>query len=135
VVITLGNMGSSGQPQASPEPGIPENVRAEVLDVIQDVLEWQLAEARWPAIEHILMAMDAACRMGDQEGLETATVDLELAGPLRITRIGATPIIPAPPPIRNRLNQLVFALGGTTLAAQPQPAEDDGTGNDVSHRD
>jgi hypothetical protein len=130
----LNGGGTFDETRAGPDPSIPGDVRAEALDVVQDVIQWRLAEARWSAIEQTLTAMDTACQMGDREGLEAATVHLELAGPLRIVRIGATPILPPPPPIRDRLNRLVFALGGTTLAPQQQPSEDAGTDSDDHHR-
>jgi CATRA-Associated Small Protein len=96
-------------------------IRAEALDVLSDALQWQLAETRWPAIEQVLAAMDAAVTGRDLHALMAATADLELAGPLRITRIGATPILPAPPKIRDRLNQLVFTLGGVPAASDEDP--------------
>jgi hypothetical protein len=90
--------------------------RAEALDVLSDVRQWQLAGPRWQAIEQILDAMAAALEAGDVEALTAATADLELAGPLRIVRIAATPVTPPPVPIRDRLNRLVFVLGGTAVA-------------------
>jgi hypothetical protein len=99
-------------------------VRAEALDLLQDALEWQLAEGRWQAIEHTLIAMDAALAANDLAALTAATADLELAGPLRITRIGATPMVPAAPPIRDRLNHLVYVLGGKQeTREEPDTAE------------
>jgi hypothetical protein len=93
-------------------------VRAEALDLLKDALHWHLAEARWQAIEHVLITMDAALTVSDLAALAAATADLELAGPLRITRIGATPVVPPPPPIRDRLNRLVYVLGGRMLTPE-----------------
>jgi hypothetical protein len=97
------------------------DVRAEALDVISDALQWRLADARWQAIEQVLVVMEAALTTGDVAVLEAATADLELAGPLRITRIGTPPVVPPPPPIRDRLNQLVYSLGGFPAAKQEEP--------------
>jgi len=101
---------------ASGDSGDVADVRAEALDVVSDALQWQLAGARWQAIERVLIAMDAALQVGDPEALAAASADLELAGPLRITRIGATPVIPPAPPVRDRLNRLARSLGGTPRA-------------------
>lgn len=129
--VTLGGMVSSGGPPGSWDADDVVDVRAEALDVVSDALQWRLADARWQAIEPVLAAMDAALAAGDLDALAAATADLELAGPLRITRIGATPIVPPAPPIRDRLNQLVHSLGGIPATQQGRPedagADDDGT--------
>jgi CATRA-associated small protein len=96
-------------------------VRAEALDVVSDALQWQLAQTRWDAIEQILTEMGAALATGDADALAKATAELELAGPLRILRISATPIVAADPRVRDQLNQLVFSLGGTSAGpGEPQ---------------
>jgi hypothetical protein len=88
---------------------IPE-VRLAALDVLTDVLEWRLAEERWARVTEIVQTLDNALSTGDLVALEAATVDLELAGPVRIIRVGATPQIPAPPPVRERINRMVHSL-------------------------
>jgi hypothetical protein len=106
------------------------DARAEALDVVTDALQWRLAEPRWQAIEQVLATMDAALEAGDQQALMEATADLELAGPLRITRIGSTPVFSPSPLIRDRLNRLVYSLGGTPTAngevAGLKPEDGDG---------
>jgi hypothetical protein len=119
----------SGEAPPDWESGDVIDMRAEALDVVSDALEWRLAEARWEAVEQVLVVMDAALEAGDPDALAAATADLELAGPLRITRIGATPVVPPAPPIRDRLDRLVHSLGGGP-AAQHQEDEDSGAGND-----
>lgn len=121
-------MDPSGGPPADWEPGDDADVRAEALDVISDALEWRLAEARWQAIEQVLSAMEAALEADNMDALAAATADLELAGPLRITRIGATPVVPPTTPVRDRLNQLVHSLGGIPVAQHHEP-DDAGTGD------
>jgi hypothetical protein len=104
-------------------------LRAEALDAVSDALQWRLAGSRWAAIEGMLAAMDAALQAKDPEALASAITDLELAGPVRITRIGATPIVPPSPPVRERLNRLVHVLGGAAVPSEGQPeragADDD----------
>jgi CATRA-associated small protein len=121
--VTLSSMSSLEEPGPGWNPADTGSVRAEALDVISDALSWRLAGTRWAAIEQVLVAMDAALAAGDVTALATATTDLELAGPVRITRIGADPVVPPPPAIRDRLNQLVHSLGGVPAAGQPDPGQ------------
>jgi hypothetical protein len=119
IFVTLTSM--SSLEEAGPGVNSPDTVgvRADALDVISDVLSWRLADTRWAAIEQVLAAMDAALTAGDVPTLALATTDLELAGPVRITRIGAPPVVPPPPAVRDRLNRLVYSLGGVPAADQP----------------
>jgi hypothetical protein len=122
-------MVSRDEPAADPDSGNGADVRAEALDIISDVLQWRLADGRWRAIQQVLAAMDDALAAGDVDALAAATADLELAGPLRITRIGAPPIVPPTPPVRDLLNRLVHSLGDSPVAQQHQvedTREDDG---------
>lgn len=114
-------MNSLGEPSPRRDSGDVFDVRAEALGVISDALRWRLADARWQVVEQVVAAMAGALAAGDLKALTAATADLELAGPVRITRIGAMPIVPPPPPVRDRLNQLVHSLGGTPAV------QDDGT--------
>jgi hypothetical protein len=92
---------------------LDDETSAEALDVLGDLLEWQLAPQRWERVEQIVVAMAEALAAGDADGLREATAELELAGPVRVTRIGATPLVPAPERVRDRANHLVHSLGGT----------------------
>ena len=114
-------MGFPDRPPRS-DAGAFTEARAEALDVVSDVLQWQLHEARWRPLEQVLAAMDAAVAAGDTAGLMAATANLELAGPLRVTRIGAAPVVPAPAAVRDRLNRLVYALGGALEQEQQETA-------------
>jgi hypothetical protein len=89
--------------------GQADGVRAEALQVVLDALVWQLAPARWQAVDQALAAMEAAVAANDQAALAEATADLEVAGPLRLNRIGDTSDDP-PPDVRDRLNRLVYSL-------------------------
>ena len=88
------------------------SARAEAVEVLQDAFEWRLTAARWGRIEPILDALAAALAGGDGSALQEATADLELAGPVRIGRVGDEPLLPPSPPARDRLNHLLDELGG-----------------------
>src|SRR5215469_17602715 len=115
-------MVSSDGPPAGWNTGSGIDVRAEALDVLSDVRQWRLADARWRAVEQVLIAMDAAVQADDSDALMAATADLELAGPLRLTRIDATPVGPPARPVRDRLNRLE-SLGGTVPEQQREPED------------
>lgn len=121
--VTLGSMSSLEEPGPGWNSADTGSVRTEALDVLSDALSWRLAGPRWAAIEQVLAAMDAALAAGDVATLAAATTDLELAGPVRIIRIGADPAVPPPTTVRDRLNQLVHSLGGVPAADQPEPAQ------------
>lgn len=92
-------------------------IRAEALDALSDALRWKLADRRWQEIHGVLAGMATALESGDMAAFAEATAHLELAGPLRITPIGAA----AGPPreVRDLLNQLVHTLGGVTADQRP----------------
>jgi hypothetical protein len=121
--VTLGSMSSQEEPGPGWNSADTGGVRTDALDVLSDALSWRLVGPRWAAIEQVLAAMDAALAAGDVAALAAATTDLELAGPVRITRIGAVPVVPPPPAIRDRLNRLVHSLGGVPAADQPDPGQ------------
>ncbi|MFI0480907.1 CATRA system-associated protein [Actinomadura sp. 9N215] len=99
-----------------PSPATMEIIE-DALDVLGDLLMWRFPLERWARIEPVAARMQEACAAGDEAALRNATADLELMGPDRITRIGDTPVVPPPPRIRERANQLIHSLGGN--AAQP----------------
>jgi hypothetical protein len=96
--------------------------------VVEDALEWRLHPSRWERIAPIVAALTEALEHGDREALVTATADLELAGPLRITRIGDDPLVPPPPPVRDRLNRLVHTLGDVAVADELMAGDEDAAG-------
>lgn len=122
------------------QPGVPSGrrpptaerearVKADAIDVLRDVLGWELALPRWQEVERIVASIEAALTVADVDAVRDATVDLKLLGPVRITRIGATPQLPVPDPVRERTNHLIHSLGGASPATptdtSAQGAEDD----------
>jgi|HubBroStandDraft_5_1064220.scaffolds.fasta_scaffold246073_2 hypothetical protein len=89
----------------------PQVLQDAVL-VLEDLLTMELSPARWEGVAGILEALAAEVAAGDLSNLAEATIQLELAGPVRLTRIGAMPTEPPPPRVRERINQLVHSLSG-----------------------
>lgn len=99
-------------------------VRHDALSVLPDVLSWRLSTARWEAIAGGVEALAAYLDLGDLAGAREIVIQLELAGPVRITRIGAVPQEPPPPRVRERVNELIHRLsGGEGLAAGSKPGD------------
>jgi hypothetical protein len=91
-------------------------IQDDALAVLQEVLDWELSSPRWNAIAGILDALAVSLDQGDLDTVVKATIQLEQAGPVRVTMIGATPTEPPPPPVRERANQLIHRLSGGTEA-------------------
>lgn len=87
-------------------------VLEDAIHVLEDLLLWELTAARWEGVAGILEAVAAEVAADDLSNLAEATIQLELAGPVRITRIGAMPTEPPPPRVRERINQLIHRLSG-----------------------
>jgi hypothetical protein len=98
----------------------------DALDVLSDLSEWRLSEARWEEVERVVATMQAALAAGDSAMLGEATADLELLSPIRITRVGATPTVPAPERVRERRNQLEQTL---VIGRRPSQSRDTETAN------
>ena len=94
-------------------------LRADALDVLQDLSQWRMTEPRWATVRSALHAMRAAYDAGDVEALRSAVYDLELAGPVRANSIGGAEIGGPPEPVYDVSNGLVHDLSGT-----PPPPED-----------
>jgi hypothetical protein len=103
-----------GEPADSSPSVDPDEVRSETiadaLDVLGDLGAWRLAEPRWAQVETILESLVTAVAHGDVDGLRRATAELEVIGPVRITRIGATPTVAPPRRVRDITNHLVHQL-------------------------
>lgn len=93
-------------------PAPDEEVRADALDVLQDVSAWRLTEARWAAVGPAVHELAAAVRDGRADTAGAAVSDLELLGPVRAKRLGDPPTVPAPEPVREEINELVDTLNG-----------------------
>lgn len=90
---------------------IDEETRAEALDVLTDLLGWQMAAEGWEIVELLVESMALALAAGDPAKVRAATINLELVGPVRVPRIGADGKTPPPERVRDRVNRLVHAHG------------------------
>ncbi|MEU4877112.1 CATRA system-associated protein [Streptomyces sp. NPDC021608] len=101
---------------------IDDETRSDAVEVLGDLLEWQLSPGRWDRVQALVDELADILAAGDGDGVRAVTAELELSGPVRITRIGATPVIPAPPRTRDQANHLIHALG----VPPPQDAQREG---------
>lgn len=106
--------------------GFDDETRADAVAVLTDILEWQLVPQRWERVEQIVDSLAEALAGGDVAAVREATAELELAGPVRATRIGATPLVPVPERVRDRTNHLVHSLGSTPQHPPGGPANSSG---------
>ncbi|MDT0353624.1 CATRA system-associated protein [Pseudonocardia charpentierae] len=101
----------------APTP-IDPDVRSDALDVLQDAVQWRLAETRWAVIGSVVSRLAAAVCTGDGDRTRTAVAELELLGPVRATPVGRTPTVPPPDAVREEINELVHTLDGRS---EPSP--------------
>jgi hypothetical protein len=101
----------------SPDRGTREGAR----QVLEYILKLELAPARWERLAGLIEIAIDATEAGDLDGLRQATVELELAGPVRVIRIGDTPVVPPPPKVRERVNYLVDALRAADTEDEDEP--------------
>ncbi|GAA0986344.1 hypothetical protein GCM10009555_063560 [Acrocarpospora macrocephala] len=63
-------------------------ITADALDSLRDVLDWRSTPAHWAKISRIIDAMATALERNDLAGLRTATIELDLASPYRVLKVG-----------------------------------------------
>jgi hypothetical protein len=105
---------------------LDDETRADAVAVLLDVLEWQLVPQRWKWVEQLVDSFADALAGGDVAAMREATAELELAGPVRVTRIGATPLVAVPEPMRDRAEYLVHSLGSISRPPPEGPADSSG---------
>jgi len=96
----------------------------ELLDVLDDVQQWKLAPSRWERVDHILDTIVGAVAATDLATLLNAITELELAGPVRVLRIGAGEVVSIPESVRDRVNHLVHTLRTGEESPPPPPRRD-----------
>ncbi|WP_305785579.1 CATRA system-associated protein [Symbioplanes lichenis] len=91
----------------------------DALDVLQDLVLWQLVPDRWSQVDRLLGRIAAAFAAGDADEVRAAVAYLELSGPVRALRIGTAGVDGIPEPVLERRNTLVHALVREQRRAAP----------------
>jgi hypothetical protein len=107
----------------NPREDWDDEIVGDALDVLQDLVLWQLVPERWAQVGGILDRIISALATRDVEELHDAVADLELNGPVRALRIGSTGETGIPEPILERRNTLVHALTDERKAPIPMEAD------------
>jgi len=103
-----------------------DDLREDAVDVLRDALVWRLEDGQWRAVAQAVDALVAALVAGDASSFREALYDLELAGPVRATRIEDAEALSPPEPVRERVNELIHTLDGRP--ADPQSTDDAAAG-------
>jgi len=82
----------------------------DALDVLQDLVLWELVPERWDQVDRLLTRIGEAFAAADADEFRAAVADLELSGPVRALRIGGTNVIGIQEPVLERRNTLVHTL-------------------------
>ena len=85
-------------------------IRASAIRVLDYILRLELTEARWDRVDGILAIAVEAAAAHDFEALRAATSQLSAIGPVRVIRIGGTPVGPPPPKVRERVEHARVAV-------------------------
>ncbi len=80
------------------------------MDVLDDLLGWELPSDRWPEVSARLTALAAAVRANDSAGVTAATVQLELISPLMGPGMGKEPTVPPTDAVREQQAEIVDSL-------------------------
>lgn len=93
---------------------IDDVFRAEVVQLLGAVGQWELSQQRWTVVRARVTALHTALRARDGAAARSAVRELELVGPVRATEVGADPPEPAPAPVREEIAEIVHTLDGAT---------------------
>ena len=91
---------------------VDAKLRADALDVLQDVIQWRLTATRWATVRGVLDAMRAAYDAGEVDALREAVYALELAGPVRANSLAGDEVGEPPAPVYDVANRLQHDLFG-----------------------
>lgn len=89
---------------------VDAELRADALAVLDDIVSWRLAQARWEHVTAILRQIAAALAANDAEAVQDAVADLELTGPVRTLRIGHDGVLPPPAEVLEVRGSVVESL-------------------------
>ncbi|MET1071953.1 MAG: CATRA system-associated protein [Umezawaea sp.] len=80
------------------------------MDVLDDLLGWELSPGRWSEVSARLSALAAAVRTDDSADVINATVALELISPLMGPGMGKEPTVPSINEVRDKQGEIVNSL-------------------------
>ncbi len=103
-------MAATGEWQDDAGPSTLRDAAVDAAGVLIIALRWHLPRARWQAVEEALDELAAAISAADVAAMRAATAELIAVGPLRVTRVGDVPEVPAPETAQDKLNKLVHDL-------------------------
>ncbi len=78
--------------------------------MLQDTLRWKLTERGWSLVDDTVRLMLAALDAHDPVLFQKATDQLDVL-PFRGKKAGTEPEVPAPEPVRDRINDTIHGLG------------------------
>jgi hypothetical protein len=82
----------------------------DALDVLRDLVLWDMSPERWDHVAGILQRLTVALSRHDVDELRASVAELELSGPVKASRIGSATTASAPEPVVERQVMLVHAL-------------------------
>jgi hypothetical protein len=94
------------------------DLQGRLARLIGDLGQWTLPGPAWRRVGEQLAALETALHQGDQAGVAAAVDRLELLSPVRLTRLGQVPVLPADRQVRERLNRVRAATDGPPPAAR-----------------
>lgn len=106
-------------PDSDPDSDFDGGLRSYAIAVIGEIPEWRVTAAAWEYLSELTEAAEAATAERDWLRLREITDEVELASPLRATRLGKQPDKDpqretseqqAPEAVRERVNRLVHDL-------------------------
>ncbi|MEU8082590.1 CATRA system-associated protein [Micromonospora sp. NPDC049101] len=111
---------------ATDQARAPQALSAEdaevAVDILRALLAQEFAETRWDEVERLINALKDAVAAGNFDAFDAAVVELELVGPIRVTRLGSIPVVPPPSRVRERVNRLIHEL--VKPSSSPQEPND-----------
>lgn len=111
----MGSDATSARPPAGLGDGEPFDSwqRRSVLTSLRMAPSWALPSLQWAALDAVLDQLAAALADGDSAAFGHVCSGLLAIAPKRATPLGDEPVVPAPEPIRERINELVHGLVDT----------------------
>jgi hypothetical protein len=90
------------------------DLRNSTITLLDEVPEWHATTTEWEYLGGLIKAVEEVIAQQDWPRLRKVVDELELARPLRATRLGRQPerppVLPASEPVRERVNRLVYDL-------------------------